>query len=99
MKDTEILTGNGSDSRRAHLQRTVESTGVAVQTTQHIGVGVSNLADILMGTQTKVDKMMAEVAERLSAVAAKATFREKIVITADTIVIEREVSMAKDRQY
>jgi uncharacterized coiled-coil protein SlyX len=101
MNEHEILNGNGVEHRRTDLQRLAAGGGAPSPSIQQvsIGLGASNLPDILMGSQVKVDKMMAELSERLATVEARATFREKIVITADTIIIERDVSMAKDRKY
>lgn len=100
MNDHDTLTGNGLRPRTAHLLQSPSASGRELaHSDPHIGIGASNVAELLSGAQVKVDKMMADISERLAAVEAHATFREKIVITADAIVIEREASVSKDRKY
>jgi hypothetical protein len=87
--------------RRTQLQRLNVNGGMQSHTPQPYGVGIgaSNLSDILVGSQAKIDKIMSDLAEKMAAVEARATFDEKITITPEAIVIERRMTMAKDRKY
>lgn len=99
MNEQQLLARNGTHFRTDRLPQAAAQPGGAPQLPQHIGIGPSNLPELLAGSQVAVDRLMVDISERLALVEAKATLREKIVITADCIVIEREASMQKDRKY
>jgi hypothetical protein len=94
------MTIDDIETRRVQLNRIPVNGNYPTQIIPTgVGIGTSNLTDVLACSQLKIDRVMETLAEKLATVEARATFNEKVTITPEAIVIERQMTMAKDRKY